>query len=278
MKKKINNVLNKLVKFNLIYLFVVIIIIIIIYKFYRYEIENFKALDDNPEIIFYTFGNEYKKFKTLENSARNNNINIYIEGIGVKWIDFSTKLKHFHKFIKTVDDKKIIMCLDGFDVIIFDNAENMLKKFKEFDKPLVFSTEQYCGPDPKVSKYYSNDTKDEMYRYLNAGTYMGYAWKIKEMLNEIEKNENYHCTTYNTDTKHAKADDQRCLQKYYLSHTNDIALDHKQKIWSCAFGRNRDDYDFDLNTFSNLYNKTTNNKSSILHTNGWHKWYEDLYK
>lgn len=215
-------------------------------KFKRYEIENFKALDDHNEIIFYTFGNEYKKFKTLENSANKNNINIYI---------------------------------DGFDVIIFDNAENMLKNFKEFNKQLVFSTEKYCGPDPKVSEYYPKDTQNEKYRYLNAGTYMGYASKIKEMLNEIEKNENYHCSAYNnTNVKPAKADDQRCLQKYYLNHTNDIALDHKQKIWSCTFGRNREDYDFDLNTFSNLYNKSTNEKSCILHTNGWHKWYKDLYK
>ena len=108
-------------------------------------------------------------------------INIHINGIGVKWIDFSNKLENFHKFLEDVDDNKIVMSLDAYDVIIFDNAENIKKKFEEFDKPLVFSAEKFCWPDANIWEKYKN--QDEIFKFVNAGTYMGYAWRIKEMLN-----------------------------------------------------------------------------------------------
>jgi hypothetical protein len=259
---------------------ILILIIYIIYNIFNKKIENFKVISDHEDIIFYSYGSEYDKFKTLVKSATANNINIHINGIGVKWKDFSNKLENFHKFLENVNDNKIVMCLDAYDVIIFDNAENILNKFKEFDKPLVFSAEIYCWPDKDIYNYYPEKTKNEKFKFVNAGTYMGYAWRIKEMLNEFRKT-NYNCLTYDTNKYHKKVDDQRCLTRYYLDNVNnknDIALDHKQKIWSLCTGTKREDYDFDLNTFSNLYNKSTNDKSSILHTNGWHKWYKDLYK
>jgi hypothetical protein len=258
---------------------ILILIIYIIYNIFNKKIENFKVISDHEDIIFYSYGSEYDKFKTLVKSATANNINIHINGIGVKWKDFSNKLENFHKFLENVNDNKIVMCLDAYDVIIFDNAENILNKFKEFDKPLVFSAEIYCWPDKDIYNYYPEKTKNEKFKFVNAGTYMGYAWRIKEMLNEFRKT-NYNCLTYDTNKYHKKVDDQRCLTRYYLDNVNnknDIALDHKQKIWSLCAGTKREDYDFDLNTFSNLYNKSTNEKSSILHTNSGNSWYQDLY-
>lgn len=269
MKKKLNN------KYNLYYLIISLVLIItsiLIYRYYN-TIEKFKPIDDHPDIIFYSYGNEYKKFNKLIDSAIENNVNIIVKGIGIKWLDFSTKLKNFHKFIETVDDNKIVMCIDGYDVMIFDNAENMKIKFEEFNKPLVFSCEIHCGPDPEIAKHYPQDI-NEKFKYLNAGTYMGYAWKIKEMLNYIRDSENYNCKTYHTNKEHDKADDQRCLQKYYLNNMNDIALDYKQKIWSVTLGTGRQDYE--IVKYSRLFNKLTNEKSSILHFNGWMEWYRDL--
>lgn len=268
MKKKISN------KFNVTYLifpFILIIISILIYRYY-YNIEKFKPIDDHPDIIFYSYGNEYKKFNKLIDSAIENNVNINVNGIGVKWLDFSTKLENFHNFIENVEDNKIVMCIDAFDVLIFDNAENMKNKFLEFNKPLVFSCEIHCGPDPDVAKHYP--ITDEKFKYLNAGTYMGYAWKIKEMLNYIRDSENYNCKTYHTNKQHDKADDQRCLQKYYLNNMNDIALDYKQKIWSVTLGTGRQDYE--IVKYSELFNKITNEQSSILHFNGWMEWYREF--
>jgi hypothetical protein len=268
MKKKTKNI-NYII-FSLIF----ILIIFIIYNLFNKKIENFK-IEDHKDIIIYTYGNEYKKFKTLAESCDKNNVNIYMHGIGDKWIDYSNKLKNFHKFLENIEDTKIVIFVDGFDIIIFDNPENMKNKFLEFNKTLVFSAETYCWPDSEVNKYYPEKTKNERFRYVNSGTYMGYAKDLKEMLNTF-KEKNYNCDTY-PDKVNDKCDDQRCLTYYYLNNIDKVALDHKQKIWCVCAGTNREDFDLDINTYNNLYNKITNEKSSILHTNGWNKWYKDLY-
>ena len=271
MKKKTKyiNYINYII-FSLIF----ILIIYIIYNLFNKKIENFK-IEDHKDIIIYTYGNEYKKMKTLEESCDINKANIYIDGIGHKWIDYSNKLKNFHKFLENIEDNKVVMFVDGFDVIIFDNPENMLNKFKEFNKNMVFSAEKFCWPDNDIENYYPEETKNEEFRYVNSGTYMGYAKDLKEMLNTFRE-KNYNCDTY-PDKINGTCDDQRCLTYYYLNNINKVALDHKQKIWSLCAGTKREDYDFDLNTFSNLYNKLTNEKSSILHTNSGNSWYHNLY-
>jgi hypothetical protein len=259
-------------KLLLIYVLTVFIIIILIYKFIRSKIERFEQLEDHNDILFYSYGTEYTKFKTLVTSANANNINIHINGIGIKWKDFSNKLENFHKFLENVDDDKIVMSLDAYDIILYDTAENIKKKFLKYNKPLVFSAEKYCWPDGNIWDKYPKS--NEIFKYVNAGTYMGYAWKIKEMLNEFKKT-NYNCLTYHTDKYYKKADDQRCLTKYYLNNMNDIAIDNKQKIWSLCAGTKRDD--FELKNYNYLYNKITDTQSSILHTNGFNTWYSELY-
>lgn len=257
----------------IIYFLIFILIICIVYKIYKYKIEEFKVINDNKDIIIYSYGNEYNKFKTLAESAIECNINIHIDGIGDKWIDYSNKLKNFNKFLENIEDTKVVMFVDAYDVILFDNINNILKKFLEFNKPLVFSAELYCWPDGDVKQYYPKETISEKYRYVNSGTYMGYAKDLREMLNKF-KEKNYNCDTYPNKINN-NSDDQRCLTHYYLDNIDKIALDHKQKIWSICAGTKREDYD--ITKYNYLYNKITKEKSSILHANGSNKWYEELY-
>lgn len=267
MKKKIKNINY------FIFILILILIIYIIYKLFNKNIEKFKVITDDKDIIFYSYGTEYDKFKTLVKSATANNINIHMDGIGDKWIDYSNKLKNFNKFLENIDDSKIVMFIDAYDVILFDNAENMKTKFLEFNKPLVFSAEIYSWPDKDINKYYPEKTKNEKFRYVNSGTYMGYAKELKEMLNTFRE-KNYNCDTY-PDKINYNSDDQRCLTYYYLNNIHKIGLDHKQMIWSICAGTNKEDYD--IIKYSYLYNKITNEKSSILHINGSEQWYKELY-
>ncbi len=273
MNKKLN---KKIFFFIITFLLIGIISIYNFYNRYKYIIEKFNTINDNEGIIFYSYGTDYKRFKTLIDSALENNINIHVDGIGHKWLGFQDKLEKFHKFLENVDDNKIVMCIDAYDVMIFDNANNIKEKFLQFNKPIVISAEAEIWPDDIQDKY---PNSDEFYKYANAGTYMGYAKNLKEMLNEFKK-ENYNCSTYYTDKTHDKADDQRCLTKYYLNNTNNVVLDHKQIIWSVAKRddkeNNRDDYEF--TKFNKLYNKVSNTSSSILHINGWRDWYKELYE
>ena len=67
---------------------------------------------------------------------------------------------------------------------------------------------------------------------------------------------------------------RRSNAKYYLENLDKIAVDNKQKIWSVCAGTNREDYD--ITGYKYLYNKITNEKSSILHANGPSKWFKEL--
>ena len=278
MKKKFN--LKLLTKINLILLFLIIIVLIyLIYlKYIKKNMREKFMPDKDADILFYTYGTDYDNINTLIKSCKENNVNMNVDGIGSKWNGNKDKPTNFINFLNECRDDQIVMFVDAYDVILFDNIENIINKFLEFNKPLVFSAEIYCWPDNDIYKYYPEKTKNEKFRYVNSGTYMGYAKDLKEMLKTY--NEGKNCIKYNQkdDTiPDGFISDQRCMHKYYLENLDKIALDHKQKIWSLCAGTKREDYDFDLNTFSNLYNKSTNEKSSILHTNSGNSWYHNLY-
>ena len=278
MKKKFN--LKLLTKINLILLFLIIIVLIyLIYlKYIKKNMREKFMPDKDADILFYTYGTDYDNINTLIKSCKENNVNMNVDGIGSKWNGNKDKPTNFINFLNECRDDQIVMFVDAYDVILFDNIENIINKFLEFNKPLVFSAEIYCWPDNDIAKYYPEETKNEKFRYVNSGTYMGYAKDLKEMLKTY--NEGKNCIKYNQkdDTiPDGFISDQRCMHKYYLENLDKIALDHKQKIWSLCAGTKREDYDFDLNTFSNLYNKSTNEKSSILHTNSGNSWYHNLY-
>lgn len=278
MKKKINFNLKLLTKINLILLFLIIIVLIyLIYlKFMKKDIKEKFMPDKDADILFYTYGTDYDKMKTLIKSCKENNVNMNIDGIGSKWNGNKDKPTNFIKFLNECRDDQIVMFVDANDVIFYDNPENIKKKFLEFNKNIVVSAETGCGPDGEISKYYPEETKNETFRYVNSGGYMGYAKDLKEMLNTYNPGKN--CIKYNQKDDNIPGgyiSDQRCMHKYYLENLDKIALDHKQKIWSCTIGRNRDDYD--IQQYNKLYNKVTSEHSSILHTNGKFPWHKSLY-
>ena len=271
-----------LTKINLILLFLIIIVLIyLIYlKFMKKDIREKFMPDKDADILFYTYGTDYDKMRTLIKSCKENNININVDGIGSKWNGNKDKPTNFLKFLNECRDNQIVMFVDANDVIFYDNPENIKKKFLGFNKNIVVSAEKNCAPDREINEYYPEETKNEQFRYVNSGGYIGYVKDLKEMLNSYNSGKN--CMKYNQiDDKipDGYISDQRCMHKYYLENLDKIALDHKQKIWSVATRTKRQDYD--ITKYNNLYNKITKQKSSIMHANGRIKgnpWYVDLYK
>jgi len=262
-------------KYNIIIFILIILISFILLYSCNKNIDKFFIKDHN-DIIFYSYGTDYIKFNLLMKSAKKNNINIYIDGIGKKWNGFHDKLISFNKFIKNIDDNKIVMCLDAYDTIIFDNSENIKNKFLKFKKPIVISAEIYCWPDGGIWEHYPKNNKK--FKYVNAGSYMGYAKDLKIMLKSYEKY-NFNCPTY-LNKKHDVHDDQRCLTTYYLNNTDKCALDYNQSIWSLANGTKNNDYTFV--SYNKFFNNITNINSSIFHYNSSQSWYkntiDNLYK
>ena len=279
MKKKLKFNLKILTKINIILLFLIIIILIylIFLKFIKKNMQEKFTPDKDADILFYTYGTDYDKMKTLIKSCKENNVNINVDGIGSKWNGNKDKPINFLKFLTECRDDQIVMFIDANDVIFYDNQENIKKKFLEFNKNIVISAEKNCSPDKEISEYYPEETKNETFRYINSGTYIGYVKDLKEMLNSYNSGNN--CVKYNQQDDNIPGgfiSDQRCLHKYYLENLDKIAIDHKQKIWSICSGTNRENYD--IEGYNKLYNKITNEQSCVLHTNGGQYWYNELYK
>jgi len=68
------------------------------------------------------------------------------------------------KFFNECRDDQVVMFVDANNVIFYDNPENIKKKFLEFNKNIVVSTEKYCAPNEELIKYYPEETKNVTFR------------------------------------------------------------------------------------------------------------------
>ena len=76
----------------------------------------------------------------------------------------------------------IIMFTDSYDVVVLQNPQEMLNKFREFKRPIVFSAEKTCWPSTELVEKYPESLTD--YKYLNSGGFIGYADKIIELIKD----------------------------------------------------------------------------------------------
>lgn len=215
----------------------------------------------NKNLIVYSYGTDRSKCQSLIKSAKKNGINLQLYGLNRKWNGFQDKLTNFYNFLQKIDDNKIVSFVDSYDVTIVDNADNIIKKFLSFKKPIVISAEKGCWPDKNIKRLYPKSKTP--FKYVNSGTYIGYAGAIKKMLSEFKKN-NYNCSNI-LNKKFNVSDDQRCLTTYYLKNQDIVVLDYTQKIFSCLYAT--DPSNFDVISQNKVINKVTNTQTSMLHGN-----------
>ena len=262
---------------------ILVIIMLIHYKKNLFEFYNNNI--DNKPVILYSYGvttpdwtDDKHQAHHLIRSCKKNNIKLILEGEGNKWNNLTDKLINMHKFINDLDDDRIVCFVDAYDVMMVDSIDNIKQKFLSFDKPIVISADATCYPDSDVSKFYP-ERQNISHKYVNSGTYIGYVWALKKMLQTIKK-DNYKCKKINIkvfiDDK-SIGNDQRCVTSFFLNNQDLCELDYEQKIFSTLWGMSEEDFDFI--DYNNVFNKRTNVKTSILHGNGgaWKISTEDYY-
>lgn len=83
-----------------------------------------------------------------------------------------------------IPDNSILLIMDAGDTVICGNEQQILKKFQKSGTDLLFSAEKnftYQRMEYK-DKYDTYNTKSP-YKYMAAGTFIGYAGVIREMVN-----------------------------------------------------------------------------------------------
>ena len=175
---------------------------------------------------------------------------LHYPGGGFKVNLLKKKLIEMKNIFKKDD---LILFTDSFDVVINDNAQNIIEKYKKFNGKIVFSAETYCWPDKLLAIKYP--MVEGRFKYLNSGGFIGSYQDLCNLL-ELEKEE----TILDTD------DDQRYYSRKFLSNEYPIVLDHNCEIFQTINGASDIiTINFSKGTIQNDETKTT---PAIIHGNG----------
>jgi len=161
-------------------------------------------------MLLVSYGDDPKKIAYL----RTPYINL---GLGKRYVDTFSKFEALREWMKDRKDSDIVCFVDGYDVVQKrTDLDNFVSKFKEFKADLVFGAETYCWPSPWMAHMFGpSETK---YKYPNCGTYVGYVWAIRKMLEWDEYRQTF--------------DDQGLVHDFYLNVKDvRVAMDHHQVLF-----------------------------------------------
>ncbi len=211
-------------------------------------------------VVPLTVGTDNNEMYTLIDSIKKFNISAVNLGLGRQWNggDMANgsgggqKLNLVYDFIDNIQDRDIVLFVDGYDVMINDDIETIVGRFYEADCDILFAAEKACWPDKSIADQFPESHTE--YRFLNSGCYIGYRWAIARLL----QNKINDCD-----------DDQLYLQKRYLetlgSDDLTIKLDYENYLFQCICFAEKE---VCLLGNGQLYNTATNTCPCILHGNG----------
>lgn len=144
------------------------------------------------EVEIFLWGiNENKKLiqdmcRDSVNTAKFYDIPTNFMGLGIAFTEHKQRVQILKNKLPTLDRDAVVVLMDGADTLFNDNKETLLRKFKEKNTRILISAE-------RGFTYQYNDFKDKFddknsnceYKYVNAGTFMGYAGDILNMVNDL---------------------------------------------------------------------------------------------
>jgi len=162
----------------------------------------------------YTYFTDRSKAKYLFETARFHNVEVTNLAKSQEWKGFYQRLLAMKETIEPFPDDDIVCFIDSYDLIVNADKDTIIRKFKEANCELLFGAETNLHPPILKTLNYPNSTT--IFRYLNAGTYIGYVRAIKQMLL----------------WKPIEGDDQEYANRYFLEYnqTRNIKLDHETKF------------------------------------------------
>ena len=157
-------------------------------KFYSDDINKFMlitvATEDNDQLERFRKSCEYF------------NVPYKILGLGKEWnggeaengvlkgFGGGQKINLLRDELKSWSDVKnhVIMFTDSYDVVLLQNPQEILNKFRQFNSNIIFSSEKTCWPSPELSEKYPESLTE--YKYLNSGGFIGYVSDILELIKD----------------------------------------------------------------------------------------------
>ncbi len=210
------------------------------------------------DITCITVGTDYNDCcKRYVKSCKKYGINPIILGLGEKWMGGNMaegpggghKINLLKNFLDNMNDNKLIVFTDCYDVIMNNNINILIEKYKRlFNGKIVFAGETSCWPDKNLELRYPYSTKNILTRFLNSGVFIGYSNDIKNILMTEIINNN---------------DDQLYYTYKFFEHEN-IVIDYNCELFLCLNGLTEKIH-IDKEKSCILYN---NNRPTFIHGNG----------
>lgn len=131
--------------------------------------------------------------------------------------NFGVKLREVAEFLKKpeLNNDDIILFTDAYDVVYCGTQKEILKRFLEFGKDIVFGCEKQCNPDPPRAKEYK--IRDREFSYLNSGLFIGRVAALRKCILDYQYNDN--------------DDDQRYWTTQFFNKPELITLDYNNSIF-----------------------------------------------
>jgi len=124
------------------------------------------------------------KASCLMDTARTFGVHVKFIGIGETFIGFRERLPILQNYLRTVDPEEIIIVMDGYDTLFNNRLGVALDKFISKNTRILISAEKsFTYQYPMYFEKYEQIKSP--YRFVNAGTYMGYAGDILSMLDNM---------------------------------------------------------------------------------------------
>jgi hypothetical protein len=195
----------------------------------------------------------------LEKSCKRFNIQLIKLGYGQKWLGFSWRFKLMIEYLKTIDPNELVIFIDAYDVIMLrplDHIEEYYNNIVKMNKCKIIISEDKGIPfyQDMLGKIYFKDYKGAR---INAGSYLGKASDILEILNNINQN------IFDNDD-----DDQILLTEYYKKNLGDFYIDTSNIFFVTRVNQLKDILTDENIKIKNKKLTYINTKPFFIHGNG----------
>jgi len=245
---------------------------------------------------FYTWTtniDEKRLFRLLE-SAESHNIKIEYLGSDLNMFHMIDKMNLLYKKLCTLDDNEIVCAVDAVDVFFCADKKVIEERFLLLNCDCLISAERaYSHQYKRCKKYYDEIDVKSPYKYINAGSFMGYAGALRKLLAPTFATRYLPkiFTKIRSVKKKLKLDkwstpyyfDQKHMGKYIIKNPDNLNIkpDHHTNIFWCTAFEWEDIDDHFRVEGGRMINSHTNNAPLIIHVPGtgtWMKVLERLYE
>lgn len=202
-------------------------------------------------------------FKRLVYSCHQNGIHLDVLGFGQPYSreDHAKKLRYMAEYLKTLPDEDLVLFVDGYDVIILDSGEEIVRRFFDMKTPALISAVGNLFP-PILSKHKDLYPKaPTSFRFLNSGVYIGPVEEIKKMIHG------------SLEFSSVTSDDQGLMSLEFLKNLERRRLDYCSEIFLTLISLPKTTVDFENGRIRFV---PTGSLPCIAHGNGGDRSY-DLY-